>query len=738
MKKVNFLFFILMLPLAVFSHDITGTVVDGTQEPIDGAYVLLLNSNYHTHTNEFGNFVVKNANEGDTLQIMYLGYETQYIEVKNPKEEITVEMVESIVELGEIVVAQNSKQSNIISNIDIQTTPVKSSQEILRKVPGLFIGQHAGGGKAEQIFLRGFDIDHGTDVNLTVDGMPVNMVSHAHGQGYSDLHFLIPETIDQLDFGKGTYYADKGNFGTAGYVAFKTKDKVEKSQVGLEVGSFNTLRTVGLFNILNKENHHAYLASEYIISDGPFDSSQNFVRSNFMGKYTGNVGNKGRLSILASHFSSTWDASGQIPVRAVEQGLIDRFGAIDDTEGGKTGRTNIAVGFNKIVGNNTSIKNNLYYSLYNFELFSNFTFFLNDPINGDQIRQYEDRQLFGYESVIDHSFSAKNSDFLLSAGAGFRNDLVKGNELSRTLNRSTTLTNIQLGDVDEKNLYTFASLEWDVGAWLFEPAVRLDVFKFNYINSLDTLYNHQSQTKVIASPKFNIIYNMNNNVQLFVKTGMGFHSNDTRVIMEEEGITALPAAYGADIGTIVKPTKRMIANIALWYLFLEQEFVYVGDEGVVEPSGRTRRMGVDVGLRYQLTDWMFANADANYAFARSIDDDEGANLIPLAPIITATAGLSVNRNNFTSSLQFRYLGDRPATEDNSIVAEGYAITDLSASYTYKKVSFGFTIENLFNQEWNETQFATESRLQNELESVEEIHFTPGTPFNIRGTLRYEF
>jgi len=564
------------------------------------------------------------------------------------------------------------------------------------------------------------------------------MVSHAHGQGYSDLHFLIPETIDQLDFGKGPYYADKGNFGTAGYVAFKTKDKLEKSQVALEVGRFNTLRTVGLFNVLNKENHHAYLATEYILFDGPFDSPQNFVRSNFMGKYTGNLGGKGKLSILASHFSSKWDASGQIPVRAIEQGLIDRFGAIDDTEGGKTGRTNIAVGFSQIIGNNTSIKNNVYYSLYNFELFSNFTFFLNDPINGDQIRQYENRQLFGYESVVNHSYSVKNSDFLLTAGAGFRNDLVKGNELSRTLNRTTTLTNIQLGDVDEKNLYTFANLEWDYGSWLFEPSVRLDVFKFNYINSLDTLYNHQSQTKAIVSPKFNIIYNLNNNVQLFVKTGIGFHSNDTRVIMEEEGIKALPAAYGGDIGTILKPTKRMIANIALWYLSLEQEFVYVGDEGIVEPSGRTRRLGVDVGLRYQLTDWMFANADANYAFARSLDASEEANLIPLAPIITATAGLNMKRKNFTSSIQFRYLGDRPATEDNSIVAKGYAITDLSASYTYKKISFGLAIENLFNQEWNETQFATESRLQNELEPVEEIHFTPGTPFHIKGILKYEF
>ncbi len=213
----------------------------------------------------------------------------------------------------------------------MQTSPVRSSQEILRKVPGLFIGQHAGGGKAEHIFLRGFDIDHGTDVAISVDGMPVNMVSHAHGQGYADLHFLIPETISKIDFGKGPYYSDIGNFGTAGYVQFKTKDVLESSQLSLEYGAFNTTRTMAMLNVLDTENHSAYLAADYTVSDGPFESSQNFSRNNFFAKYAGNISDKEKLNAIASHFNSTWDASGQIPVRAVKSGLITRFGAIDDT-----------------------------------------------------------------------------------------------------------------------------------------------------------------------------------------------------------------------------------------------------------------------------------------------------------------------------------------------------------------------------------------------------------------------
>ena len=196
---------------------------------------------------------------------------------------------DDIFRLNEIVIQPKLSAMNMISKIDLQTTPVNSSQEILSKVPGLFIGQHAGGGKAEQLFLRGFDIDHGTDIAISVDGMPVNMVSHAHGQGYADLHFLIPETVDKIDFGKGPYYSNKGDFATAGYVGFQTKDKLEKSSIGLEIGQFNTLRTVGLFNLLgNKKTQSAYIATEYILTDGPFDSPQNFNRMNLFGEYSAN------------------------------------------------------------------------------------------------------------------------------------------------------------------------------------------------------------------------------------------------------------------------------------------------------------------------------------------------------------------------------------------------------------------------------------------------------------------
>ncbi|NND34338.1 MAG: TonB-dependent receptor, partial [Saprospiraceae bacterium] len=321
---------------------------------------------------------------------------------------------------------------------------------------------------------------------------------------------------------------------------------------------------------------------------------------------------------------------------------------------------------------------------------------------------------------------------------GLRYDNSDQSELSRTRNRRTTLRNIQLGDINENNLYGYLNLEIDAGKWLFEPGVRFDYFKFAYVDLLDSTYTHKSLTKAIVSPKFNTLYNLNGNVQLYFSTGFGFHSNDARTVLNNQAKDVLPFAFGSDLGLNFKPNRRIIANVALWYLFLQQEFVYVGDEGIVEPSGRTRRQGIDLGLRWQLTDWLFTHVDVNYSHGRSVDEEVGSQFIPLAPIWTSSGGLSFDKDNFSGGLRYRYLGDRPANEDNSIVAKGYSVFDFNLDYNWSRIGIGFTIENIFNTEWNETQFATESRLQFESTSVEEIHFTPGTPFFFKGKISYKF
>jgi len=718
------------------AQTLNGTIVNQQNIPISEAHILNKNDEHHTHSNAKGKFSMHHITVGDTLLVSHINFKSKAIVVQNFNP-LSITLDENIVSLEEVTISKKLNVLNIISQIDIEVNPVNSSQDILQQVPGLIIGQHAGGGKAEQIFLRGFDIDHGTDITITADGLPVNMVSHAHGQGYADLHFVIPETVDNIDFGKGPYYANKGNFNTAGYVDFKTKNRLQSSTIKLDVGQFNSQRLLGMFNLLNNNKHSAYVASEYILTDGYFDSPQNFNRLNIFGKYTGNITENDKVGIIISHFDSKWDASGQIPQRAVDAGVIGRFGAIDDTEGGTTSRTNFLLNYDKILSENSSIKNKLFYSLYDFELFSNFTFFLDDPINGDQIKQKETRNIFGFSSDYKQNFTEIDGDF--SAGISLRNDKSKDNELSHTANRSTTLNQIQVGDVNETNLGVYASANFNFGKFRINPALRLDYFNFEYNDVLQTNYETQSETASILSPKLNVLYNHNNDLQFYVKGGKGFHSNDSRVVVAQNGKDVLPSAYGFDAGFMWKPIPKLLVNTAYWYLFLEQEFVYVGDAGIVEPSGKTRRQGIDLSVRYEPITNLFFNLDGNYTHARAIEETSGEDYIPLAPDFTLTSGLTYkSTSGFFGGIQLKHIGDRPANEDNSIVAEGYTVTDLNAGYQFKNVTLGLQIQNLFDVDWNETQFATESRLQSEVNAVEEIHFTPGTPFFLKGSITIAF
>ncbi len=736
------IFALLMLTMGIMSaQNLKGKVVADTGIPLEDVGIFNKTSGQHSHSNSAGYFVLTNTSVNDSIYFSRLGYATKIIQVsaQDLQNQVTVAMEESSISLDQVVLVSKVDALSRIVDIDVKTNPVKSSQEILRKVPGLIIGQHAGGGKAEQIFLRGFDIDHGTDIALSVDGLPVNMVSHAHGQGYADLHFVIPETIENVNFGKGPFYADKGNFNTAGYVDLRLRKSLDQNLVSLELGQFNTQRLLGMFNLLDKGNSSAYVASELYLTDGPVESPQNFNRINILGRYRYQLPGDQEVLLTASHFQSKWDASGQIPQRAVDQGLISRFGSIDDTEGGQTSRTNLLVNHNKQLSAGSSIKTKAYLSQYDFELFSNFTFFLEDPVNGDQIRQFENRMILGAESVFEDYKENWGQGLEYRAGIGFRYDNVDDNELASTLNRQITLNRIAYGDVDEVNTYAFLDTRLKSGDFTFNPSVRLDYFKFDYVNKLSELYDNKSEDKLAFSPKFNTIYSPNINTQFFLKTGIGFHSNDTRVVVANGGEDILPAAYGVDLGTIIKPADKLVLNATLWTLFLEQEFVYVGDAGIVEPSGKTRRLGAEIGARYQATDWLYLYADANYTQGRSTEEPDGADFIPLAPDFTSTGGFTIDtQNGFSGGINYRYVDARPANEDNSIVAEGYFVSDANLNYNIKNWTFGLIVENLFDTEWNETQFATESRLFNEANSVEEIHFTPGTPFYLRGKVSVKF
>jgi hypothetical protein len=735
MKKL-YTIIILLLNLPLVAQELKGKVTDENGEVIPEVSIRNESQNRFSKTDFLGNFTLKNVEEGDSLSFKMIGYSMATF-VYNNESETKITLSPQSISLAAVEVKPVMDAMQIFADVNVGVNPVNSSQDLLRMVPGLFTGQHAGGGKAEQIFLRGFDIDHGTDLNISVDGMPVNMVSHAHGQGYSDLHFVIPETIEGIEFSKGSYKADQGNFATAGSVGFKTKDRIDQSSASVEYGSFNHKRALGLFNLIadKTSNNQAYLASEYIYSDGPFVSPQNFNRFNVMGKWNSFISNTEKLTFSTSHFTSKWDASGQIPTRAVESGLIGRFGAIDNTEGGNTSRTNAALTYDKSLKNNAFIQSRAYYTNYDFLLFSNFTFFANNPINGDQIKQSENRNLFGFETSFGKAFDKID----LNASAGIRSDFIRDNELSRTKNKTEVLQNVYLGNIDETNSYLNLNAGFELGKVNIVPGLRVDHFYFNYNDKLtnDGIgRNHQS---LLVSPKLSFIVQPNSATQYFLKAGTGYHSNDSRAVVYRQNNQVLPRSYGADLGTVLKPNNKLLLNATLWFLHLQQEFVYVGDEGIVEPSGKTRRLGVDLGLRAQLGNRIFFDTDITYSHARSVEEVSGQNFIPLAPAFTYTGGLSyVNTNGLSGGIKTRILGNRPTNEDYSLVANGYWVTDANVNYQKGAFKLGFVLQNLFNTSWNETQFATESKLFGEANAVEEIHFTPGAPFSVKTILTYRF
>jgi outer membrane receptor protein involved in Fe transport len=750
-RVAGLLFFLWFVAIRVSAANVSGTVRDSlTQQPVTDVLISVEGTVSVAFTNVLGHFQLSGLQAGKAvLRVSHLGYMMRRfdIDVKEGQHlNLDITLTGGAIRLNEISITQTKdigRSLSAINQVDRELRPVNSAQDLLRLVPGLFIAQHAGGGKAEQLFLRGFDIDHGTDFAIAIDGMPVNMVSHAHGQGYSDFHFVIPETVDKLAVSKGTYTARQGNFATSGSGDFTTKNALNTS-LRVDYGLFDTRRALALINLgdintlFPKHKANAYVAAEYFFTDSYFEAPQKLNRFNVFGKYTLQAGSRNFLSLSASAFQSSWDASGQVPDRAVREGLITRFGSIDPTEGGSTSRYNANAQLATVINQNTMLRTQVYYSYYLFDLTSNFTFFLNDSINGDGIRQIEHgRNLLGANTSLEHEgkLAGKKLETTLGAGTRYDNGQIS---LYRAIKRVITDT-IADGLINEQQVYAWLDETLQLNdKWSINAALRYDVFFFGYDNYLaDTAEGKRTRARV--SPKLNLFYAPTQNVQLYVKSGFGFHSNDSRSVVSGEAGESLPRALGYETGSTFKLTPHLLMNISLWGLELQNELVFVGDEGVVEISGATRRLGADAALRWELTPQFFADADLNYSYGRFLDLPSGENFIPLAPRVTSTGGLSWRgKNGFNAALRYRAIDTRPANETNTVQAKGYFLVDVVANYTYSHFTVGFTIENLFNSEWNEAQFDTESSLRNESQPVSELHYTPGTPFFVKGSVGWKF
>ncbi len=748
-----FIFFLILqlfFSVVYCQYIINGKVIDKkTKEPLEFAVVSIVRNSKNTLTDKDGVFVLKNIRATDSIIISFIGYNSLKLKTVSSGKRLTIELEKGKFDLKTVVITSYSNNlvlSRTLSNLDLNMQPVKSAQDLLRLIPGLFIAQHQGGGKAEQIFLRGFDADHGTDVNVSVDGMPVNMVSHAHGQGYADLHFLIPETLAGYDFGKGPYYTNKGDLNTAGYVAYNTINVPDKNVIKIEGGEFNTGRIVSIINLLSEKEklkgQSAYIAGEALYSDGgPFALPEHFNRYNLFGKFNSILTNKSKLNLTISTLSSGWRSSGEIPNRAIDEGYIkNRFGVIDSSQGGYTSRTNVNIRVTTQIKNNLEWENQVFFTHYYFNLISNFTYNYYFPVTGDEFRQFEIRDMGGFNGKLSKKTNVGNTSFTTVIGEGLRADHISPSELDHTEN-AKFLEHLQYGKTKELNANAYADETIRNGNWLLNAGIRFDYFHFYYSNlSTDSfatnIYNGLSPyaQKAIVSPKLNIEYTFNTRFQLYFKSGKGFHSNDARVVIANKGYEILPAAWGADIGTNWKPFPGLFMNAAIWYLYLQQEFVFGQDlinqpGGPVQPNGKTSRIGIDLSARYQLTNWLFASMNLNLARPRFIDSSAGHNHLPLAPGFTSTAGLDFKfKNGINGGISYRYLHNRAANSTYSLTALGYWVTDFALNYTKKKYEVGVQIENLLNISWNESQFEYVSRLKNETMPVDDVSFTPGVPF----------
>jgi outer membrane receptor protein involved in Fe transport len=633
---------------------------------------------------------------------------------------------------------------------DLRRRPRVQPSDILRQTPGLVVAQHAGGGKSDQYFLRGFDADHGTDVAIFVDGVPVNLTSHGHGQGYADTHWLIPETVSRLQVHKGPYAARYGDFYTAGAIEMDTIDHVDRPTFAAQLGT----QFAGPVRFKNPQyrvvamaspqvaDGKALLAAELGYADGPFLNPQQFRRGLMLAKWQTEVA-KGTLQMSANAYSARWNQSGQIPAAEVAAGRLDEFGAVDPTEGGTSSRSSLAMTYA------TGDRKTGQWSLqgfavdYRLRLFSNFTLYARDQVNGDQIEQNDARVTYGLKGnyLRNHTIAIGNHMLhgTLNAGVQFRADNVDASLWHSTTRRRLAdcfenanpcnATNSRI-----RNMSLFAEEDVVVAPWLqLIAGLRADQFIWD-VDDRDSETNLSDNTtggtaqRALLSPKLSAIVRPSDGVAIYINGGYGFHSNDARGAVAANGQGAIARGIGAELGLRFQPDRRIRTAIDVWYLYLQSELVWSGDNGGTEPSDPTRRLGVDVDIAFDATPWL--SLDANMALGRStlVANQGNGGALALAPRLMGGAGVAVHSKIRYASLRLRGIGDRPANDDASLDADGWVLLDLvGGARIHRNVMLTLTVNNLLNTSWREAQFADISRVTPGAQEREDVHFTPGMP-----------
>ena len=626
---------------------------------------------------------------------------------------------------------------------ELADRPFLRRGELLEVIPGVVVTQHSGSGKANQYFLRGFNLDHGTDFGISVDGMPVNMRSHAHGQGYADINFIIPETVEAVNYEKGPFYAQLGDFSSAGAAQYKLVDTLPLGFATVEVGEYDFARVAagGSFKT-GDVNYTVAVESNY--ENGPFKLPEHAQKSSALLKRHWGT-DSDHLDITAMSYFGRWRSSDQIPLRAVESGALDRFGNINPTDGGDTQRDSVSVDWTSSQGD-TNTHADAYAIYYALNLYSDFTYFLDDPINGDQFYQGDKRLVTGGSLDRDWvkdfgSISLKNT-----VGLQLRDDEADV-KLHKTKDRDY-LSTIRDDTINEASASLYGKSEVHWTNWFrSEFGLRGDLYRFQVKSSSPV--NSDTRLAAILSPKLGLMFQLAPDTEYYINAGDGFHSNDARgVTIHADPHTGDPTAPAAalvrmkslETGLRTSPTKGLVSTVSLFLLDSQSELVLSGDDGSISPTGATRRYGVEFSNFYHPTQWLTLEGDISLTHARYKEDNNGGTRVPNSISRVVTGGVTVDLPaGFVATLRLRYFGPQPIVEDNSVVEPSSTVFNGRLGYRFRSWEVMIDVLNILNRQNDDIEYYYTSRLPGEpTAGVNDVHLHPMEPRQFRVTLTRHF
>jgi len=649
--------------------------------------------------------------------------------------------------LGEAI----SASEGVVGQKEIELRPLLRTGEVLELVPGMVVTQHSGTGKANQYFLRGFNLDHGTDFATTIDGMPVNMRTHGHGQGYTDLNFLIPETVSQLTYKKGAYYADVGDFSGAGSAQITTTNHLEKGSAEVTAGEDAYYRLL-LMNSVELAGGTTLISVEGNRYDGPWSNiDEDLDKINLLVKHTTNL-NDGYLSLALMAYDNSWNSADQIPARSVEQRIIDELGSIDDSVGGESSRYSLSANWQ--IG---SWQGSAYLIDYDLNLWSNFTYFLDNETSGDQFEQVDDRMIYGGQLSYLQEGSLAGYAMSNRFGVELRIDDIDEVGLYHTQARQR-LGAIRSDQVTESSIgvYWENRITWS-DRLRSVLGVRYDYYDFDVddqaainANGIDLSANGGSADDDLPSLKGSLIYTFDNEWEGYVSVGQGFHSNDARGTTIQvdpsdgsavDSVDPLVRSLGYEVGARGFISDRINTSLALWTLEVDSELLFVGDAGNTEASRGSKRKGVEITAYYHLTEQWSLDLEYAYTDAEFTESAPEGDEIPGAIEHVLQAGLNAGfTNGWFGSLRVRYFGERPLIEDGSVKSDPSAIWNLRAGYRVADWTFKADILNLTDSDDHDIDYYYASRLVSEPTGVatDDIHYHVFEPRTIRVSVGYQF